>query len=195
MFVLRLVVSLPSSSGMKMVRRSGTYSKRDASAREKMTTSSLVAVLMSWCMLKAFTPVASWTSDSNMGRATSSSRFRACLMRPEDARRKAIAAPPFGQIKHCRGFRQFLLRSMAKMKAGWQLVALTHNLLKLFRTGALATNTIEPPEAIPSPKTASIPLHKQLFSGRFPLDPSNGSHSKQQAAKKRFYPNLRLVQN
>ena len=60
--------------------------------------------------------------------------------RAEYARRKAIAEPPFGQIKHCRGFRQFLLRSLAKMKAEWQLVALTHNLLKLFRTGAFATN-------------------------------------------------------
>jgi len=57
----------------------------------------------------------------------------------EYARRKAIAEPPFGQIKHCRGFRQFLLRSLDKMKAEWKLVALTHNLLKLFRRGAFAT--------------------------------------------------------
>ena len=60
--------------------------------------------------------------------------------RIEYARRKAIAEPPFGQIKHCRGFRQFLLRSMEKMKAEWNLVTLTHNLLKLFRSGAFATN-------------------------------------------------------
>ena len=58
----------------------------------------------------------------------------------EYARRKAIAEPPFGQIKHCRGFRQFLLRSLEKMKAEWKLVALTHNLLKLFRSSALATS-------------------------------------------------------
>ncbi len=60
--------------------------------------------------------------------------------RAEYARRKAMAEPPFGQIKHCRGFRQFLLRSMEKMKAEWNLVTLTHNLLKLFRSGALATH-------------------------------------------------------
>ena len=60
--------------------------------------------------------------------------------RAEYARRKAMADPPFGQIKHCRGFRQFLLRSMEKMKAEWNLVTLTHNLLKLFRSGALATH-------------------------------------------------------
>jgi transposase len=60
--------------------------------------------------------------------------------RAEYARRKAIAEPPFGQIKHCRGFRQFLLRSMEKMKAEWNLVALTHNLLKLFRNSTFVTN-------------------------------------------------------
>ena len=60
--------------------------------------------------------------------------------RAEYARRKAMAEPPFGQIKHCRGFRQFLLRSMEKMKAEWNLVTLTHNLLKLFRSGAYATH-------------------------------------------------------
>jgi transposase len=60
--------------------------------------------------------------------------------RVEYARRKAIAEPPFGQIKHCRSFRQFLLRSLAKMQAEWKLVALTHNLLKLFRSGAFVTS-------------------------------------------------------
>jgi len=60
--------------------------------------------------------------------------------RAEYARRKAIAEPPFGQIKHCRGFRQFLLRGMEKMKAEWNLVTATHNLLTLFRSGAVATN-------------------------------------------------------
>jgi transposase len=60
--------------------------------------------------------------------------------RAEYARRKAIIEPIFGQIKHCRGFRQFLLRGLGKMRAEWKLVCLTHNLLKLFRSGALATS-------------------------------------------------------
>lgn len=58
--------------------------------------------------------------------------------RKEYARRKAIIEPVFGQIKHCQGFRQFLLRGLANMKGEWNLVCLTHNLLKLFRSGALA---------------------------------------------------------
>jgi transposase len=58
--------------------------------------------------------------------------------RAEYARRKAIVEPPFGQIKHCRGFRQFLLRGLENMRGEWKLVCLTHNLLKLFRSGARA---------------------------------------------------------
>jgi len=58
--------------------------------------------------------------------------------RAEYARRKAIVEPPFGQIKHCRGYRQFLLRGLKKMSGEWNLVTLTHNLLKLFRSTEVA---------------------------------------------------------
>jgi transposase len=46
--------------------------------------------------------------------------------------RKAIVEPVFGQIKHGRGFRQFLLRGVAKVRAEWALVCLTHNILKCY---------------------------------------------------------------
>ena len=46
------------------------------------------------------------------------------------SRRKVIVEPVFGQIKN-RGFRQFLLRGLAKVRAEWSLICLTHNLLKL----------------------------------------------------------------
>lgn len=59
--------------------------------------------------------------------------------RTEYARRKAIIEPPFGQIKQGRGFWQFLLRGLDSMRGEWTLVCLTHNLLKVFRRGALAT--------------------------------------------------------
>ena len=49
--------------------------------------------------------------------------------------RKAIVEPVFGQIKQGRGFRQFLLRGLTKVRAEWRLICLTHNLLKLFRSG------------------------------------------------------------
>jgi transposase len=47
------------------------------------------------------------------------------------ARRKAIVEPVFGQIKHARGFRQFLRRGLARVQQEWALVCLSHNLLKL----------------------------------------------------------------
>ena len=51
--------------------------------------------------------------------------------------RKAIVEPVFGQIKEARGFRRFSMRGLEKVKAEWTLVCLTHNLLKLFRSGWL----------------------------------------------------------
>ena len=49
------------------------------------------------------------------------------------ARRKAIAEPPIGQIKHATGFRQFRLRGHPKVRAEWFLVCSGHNLKKLFK--------------------------------------------------------------
>ena len=45
--------------------------------------------------------------------------------------RKQVVEPVFGQIKQAMGFRQFLMRGLAKVKAEWQLVCLAHNLRKL----------------------------------------------------------------
>ena len=51
----------------------------------------------------------------------------------EYAARKTIVEPVFGQIKQARGFRQFLLRGIDKVRAEWSLICLTHNVLKLYR--------------------------------------------------------------
>jgi hypothetical protein len=48
------------------------------------------------------------------------------------SKRKSIVEPVFGQIKRVRGFIQFSLRGLAKMRGEWAIVCLTHNLLKLF---------------------------------------------------------------
>ena len=45
--------------------------------------------------------------------------------------RKQIVEPVFGQIKQARGFRQFLLRGIEKVKAEWTLICTAHNLTKL----------------------------------------------------------------
>jgi hypothetical protein len=45
--------------------------------------------------------------------------------------RKHTVEPVFGHIKQARGFRQFHLRGLQKVKAEWALVCTAHNLLKL----------------------------------------------------------------
>jgi transposase len=49
--------------------------------------------------------------------------------------RKAIVEPVFGQIKEARRFRRFSFRGLENVKDEWQLICLTHNILKLYRSG------------------------------------------------------------
>jgi len=54
--------------------------------------------------------------------------------RAADALRKVTVEPVFGQIR-TRGLVRFWMRGVEKVKAEWALWCLTHNLLKLFRSG------------------------------------------------------------
>jgi transposase len=47
--------------------------------------------------------------------------------------RKHIVEPVFGHIKQARGFRQFLLRGIDKVRNEWALICTAHNLAKLTR--------------------------------------------------------------
>jgi hypothetical protein len=49
--------------------------------------------------------------------------------------RKHIVEPVFGQIKEARNFRRFSFRGLTSCQHEWDVVCLTHNLLKLFRGG------------------------------------------------------------
>jgi transposase len=49
------------------------------------------------------------------------------------ARRKAVVEPVFGQTKEARGLRRLLLRGIEKVRGEFSLIALTHNLLELYR--------------------------------------------------------------
>jgi transposase len=80
------------------------------------------------------------TSEPLAEGATAAQRMRHKLSSP-DARaiykqRKAIVEPVFGQIKEARGLRRFLLRGLRAVRAEFNFIALTHNLLKLFRARA-----------------------------------------------------------
>jgi transposase len=78
-------------------------------------------------------PPADLTAKEKMARKLRTKKGRATY-----AKRKTIVEPVFGQIKRCRGFVQFLLRGIEKMRGEWSLVCLTHNLLKLFRSQTAA---------------------------------------------------------
>lgn len=50
--------------------------------------------------------------------------------------RKQIVEPVFGHIKAARGFRQFSLRGLDKVRAEWTILCTAHNLLKLAKATA-----------------------------------------------------------
>jgi transposase len=62
-------------------------------------------------------------------------RLRTEQGRAEYDKRKVTAEPVFGQIKGARGFRQFLLRGLERVRSEWRLVCTAHNLLKLKGSG------------------------------------------------------------
>jgi transposase len=52
--------------------------------------------------------------------------------------RKQTVEPVFGQIKHARAFRQFLMRGIKKVAAEWAMLCTVHNILKLAKSAASA---------------------------------------------------------
>jgi transposase len=73
-------------------------------------------------------PAAQATVKERMTHKLRTEGGRACY-----AKRKQIVEPVFGQMKHGRGFRQFLMRGLKKVQGEWKLLCLTHNLLKIWR--------------------------------------------------------------
>jgi transposase len=50
--------------------------------------------------------------------------------------RQILPEPVFGQIKHARGFRQFLRRGVKRVGQEWSMICTVHNILKLYRATA-----------------------------------------------------------
>jgi transposase len=64
-------------------------------------------------------------------------KLRTVAGRAVYACRKKIVEPVFGQIKHARGFRQFLRRGLRNVGEEWALLCTAHNVLKLFGARAM----------------------------------------------------------
>jgi transposase len=63
--------------------------------------------------------------------ARMTTRLRCAGHRSRYRLRKQVVEPVYGQIKEARGFRQFLLRGIEKVKGEWAMVCTAHNLRKL----------------------------------------------------------------
>jgi hypothetical protein len=75
-------------------------------------------------------------------------RIEAVLSQPEGQalyrRRQQIVEPVFAHTKFIRRSDRFLRRGLAACQAEWQLIATTHNLLKLWRAGLAPAGTGTP---------------------------------------------------
>lgn len=70
-----------------------------------------------------------WRQGSRL--AAMATKLRRAGRRSRYRLRKQTAEPVFGQIKGARGFRQFLLRGLDKVRGEWAMICTAHNLLKL----------------------------------------------------------------
>ena len=76
-------------------------------------------------------PPKNLTPKERMNRKLSTLHGRATY-----AWRQILPEPVFGQIKHARGFRQFLRRGLHAVSEEWALLTTAHNMLKLYRATA-----------------------------------------------------------
>ena len=79
------------------------------------------------------------------------------------ALRMETVEPVFGQIKQGRGFRQFLLRGLAKVNREWLLICAGHNLLKLFRFGAGMSGKVRGRDATGNNKESCRAIGSGIF--------------------------------
>ena len=52
-------------------------------------------------------------------------------------KRGVLVEPVFGQVKEGQGFRRFMRRGLGAAQSEWSLAGMTHNLLKLWRSGPM----------------------------------------------------------
>ena len=82
------------------------------------------------------------------------------------ALRMETVEPVLGQIKQGRGFRQFLLRGLAKVNREWLLICAGHNLLKLFRFGAGMSGNVRGKGATENNKESCQAMGSGVFERR-----------------------------
>jgi transposase len=111
----------------------GYFSELAVQELEKMGMDPHIAVGRQKHHEAEVSPVAGASSAAARAKEKMAQKLRSATGKLLYAARKHIIEPVFGQIKSARGIRKFLLRGLEKVSAEWQLICLTHNLLKIWR--------------------------------------------------------------
>jgi len=127
-----MVAAVEENLGARPVQTlgdAGYYSAENSAYCDQIGTDALLSVAREKHVLdKGPSP---WPEDDP--RSKMHARLRSIPGSAAYRRRKCIVEPVFGQIKEARGIRSFLLRGLNQVRGEWNLICLTHNLLKLFR--------------------------------------------------------------
>jgi transposase len=111
----------------------GYFSEQAVADLEKMGIDPHIATGRQKHHEAAVPPVAGAPAAAASAKEKMQHKLRSATGKLLYAARKHIVEPVFGQIKSARGIRKFLLRGLEKVSAEWQLICLTHNLLKIWR--------------------------------------------------------------
>jgi len=111
----------------------GYFSEQAVQELEKMGVDPHIAVGRQKHHEAAVSPEPATSSAKTSVKEKMAQKLRSAAGKLLYAARKYIVEPVFGQIKSARGIRKFLLRGLEKVAAEWQLICLTHNLLKIWR--------------------------------------------------------------
>jgi len=112
---------------------SGYFSEKAVEELEKMGLDPHIATGRQKHHETALPPETTEPSVKASAKEKMQHKLRSAAGKALYAARKHIVEPVFGQIKGVRGIRKFLLRGLDKVSAEWNLICLTHNLLKIWR--------------------------------------------------------------
>jgi transposase len=112
---------------------SGYFSEKAVAELEKMGLDPHIATGRQKHHETPLSPETAEPSAEASAKEKMQHKLRSAAGKALYAARKQIVEPVFGQIKGVRGIRKFLLRSLEKVSAEWNLICLTHNLLKIWR--------------------------------------------------------------
>ncbi len=115
----------------------GYFSEEAVQELEKMGVDPHLAVGRQKHHAAEVSPMAGASSAQASTKEKMQQKLRSAAGKLLYAARKHIVEPVFGQIKSARGIRRFLLRGLEKVSAEWQLICLTHNLLKIWRRASV----------------------------------------------------------